>query len=294
MANSLYETLGVEKTASAEEIKKAYRRLARKYHPDINKEAGAEEKFKEINAAYEILSDENKRKQYDTHGDAMFGGQDFRDFYKGGGADINDILNSIFGGFAGNQGFGGFKSKGGSQRASFGGFDFFSSNGYDGDFGSNDEQYSITISLDDAINGTTKSINAGSSTLNVKIPAGIKSGEKLRLKGKGTRGSDIILSVNVADDDVFKRDGDDLSAKLEIPLKTALFGGSATFKTHKKEVSIKIAANTKNGQKIRLKGYGVPNRKSGIIGDLYLIVSVILPDINTLSDELKNLLENEL
>lgn len=288
MANSLYETLGVEKTASTEEIKKAYRRLARKYHPDINKDAGAEEKFKEINAAYEILSDENKRKQYDMHGDAMFGGQDFRDFYKGGGADINDILNSIFGGF------GGFKAKGGSSRASFGGFDFFSGNNYEGNFGSNDENYNINISLDDAINGATKSINVGQGTLNVKIPAGIQNGEKLRLKGKGNRGADIILNVMVNDDEIFQRDGDDLSAKLEIPLKTALFGGSVSFKTHKKEVSLKIAPNTKNNQKIRLKGYGAPNRKSGIFGDLYLIVNVILPDINTLDESLVKALEEKL
>lgn len=288
MANSLYETLGVEKSASQDEIKKAYRKLARKYHPDVNKDAGAEEKFKEINAAYEILSDENKRRQYDTHGDAMFGGQDFRDFYKGGGADINDILNSIFGGL------GGFKAKGGSSRASFGGFDFFSGNEFNGNYASNDENYNININLDDAINGGTKSINIHGNSLNVKIPAGIQSGEKLRLKGKGSRGADIILNVMVNDDEIFQRDGDDLSAKLEIPLKTALFGGSVSFKTYKKEVSLKIAPNTKNNQKIRLKGYGAPNRKSGIFGDLYLIVSVILPDINTLDKDLAELLREKL
>ena len=238
MANSLYETLGVAKGASNDEIKKAYRKLAKEYHPDINKSPEAEEKFKEINAAYEILSDEKKREQYDKYGDSMFGGQDFSDFYKGGGSDINDILNSLFGGF------GGFKSsgfKGGSSRASFGGFDFFGqgASGFDSSsYGLDDEHMSITISLDDAIN--------------------------------------------------------DLKARLEVPLKTALFGGSVSFKTHKKEVSLKIAAGTKNGQKIRLKGYGVPNRKSGLIGDLYLEVSVILPEISTLSPELVELLKKEL
>lgn len=300
MANSLYETLGVAKTASSDEIKKAYRKLAKEYHPDINKSPEAEEKFKEINAAYEILSDEKKREQYDTYGDSMFGGQDFRDFYKGGGSDINDILNSIFGGFGGFKG-GGFK--GGNSRASFtgsqgfGGFDFFGqgSSGFDSSsFSSNDEHMSITISLNDAINGASKTIRGSGGEVNFKIPAGIQDGEKLRLKGKGARGSDIILSVNIARDEIFERDGDDLSAKLEVPLKTALFGGSASFKTHKKEVSLKIAAGTKNGQKIRLKGYGVPNRKSGLIGDLYLEVSVILPEISTLSPELVELLKNEL
>ena len=266
MANSLYETLGVAKGASGDEIKKAYRKLAKEYHPDINKSPEAEEKFKEINAAYEILSDEKKREQYDKYGDSMFGGQDFSDFYKGGGSDINDILNSLFGGL------GGFKSsgfKGGSARASFGGFDFFGQ-------------------------GASKTIRGSGGEVNFKIPSGIQNGEKLRLKGKAARGADIILSVNIASDEVFERDGDDLKARLEVPLKTALFGGSVSFKTHKKEVSLKIAAGTKNGQKIRLKGYGVPNRKSGLIGDLYLEVSVILPEISTLSPELVELLKNEL
>lgn len=297
MANSLYETLGVAKGASSDEIKKAYRKLAKEYHPDINKSPEAEEKFKEINAAYEILSDEKKREQYDKYGDSMFGGQDFSDFYKGGGSDINDILNSLFGGFK-SSGF-----KGGSSRASFtgsqgfAGFDFFgqASSGFDSSsYGLDDEHMSITISLDDAINGASKTIKGSGGEVNFKIPSGIQNGEKLRLKGKAARGADIILSVNIASDEVFERDGDDLKARLEVPLKTALFGGSVSFKTHKKEVSLKIAAGTKNGQKIRLKGYGVPNRKSGLIGDLYLEVSVILPEISTLSPELVELLKNEL
>ena len=300
MANSLYETLGVAKGASSDEIKKAYRTLAKEYHPDINKSPEAEEKFKEINAAYEILSDEKKREQYDKYGDSMFGGQDFSDFYKGGGSDINDILNSLFGVFVcfKSSGF-----KGGSSRASFtgsqalGGFDFFgqSSSGFDSSsYGLDDEHMSITISLDDAINGASKTIRGSGGEVNFKIPSGIQNGEKLRLKGKAARGADIILSVNIASDEVFERDGDDLKARLEVPLKTALFGGSVSFKTHKKEVSLKIAAGTKNGQKIRLKGYGVPNRKSELISDLYLEVSVILPEISTLSPELVELLKKEL
>ncbi|MDY5383620.1 MAG: DnaJ domain-containing protein, partial [Campylobacter sp.] len=262
MANSLYETLGIVKGASNDEIKKAYRKLAKEYHPDINKSPEAEEKFKEINAAYEILSDVKKREQYDKYGDSMFGGQDFSDFYKGGGSDINDILNSLFGGFK-SSGF-----KGGSSRASFtgsqgfAGFDFFgqASSGFDSSsYGLDDEHMSITISLDDAINGASKTIRGSGGEVNFKIPSGIQNGEKLRLKGKAARGADIILSVNIASDEVFERDGDDLKARLEVPLKTALFGGSVSFKTHKKEVSLKITAGTKNGQKIRLKGYGVPN-----------------------------------
>ena len=135
--SSLYETLGVDKSASAEEIKKAYRRLARKYHPDINKEPGAEDKFKEINAAYEILSDEKKRAQYDRHGDEMFGGQNFHDFAQGSAnmGDLNDILNSIFGGSFGAKSAG---SRGGFSFSSFGGgegFSGFSGSSFGGGFG---------------------------------------------------------------------------------------------------------------------------------------------------------------
>ncbi|MGM0622644.1 MAG: DnaJ domain-containing protein, partial [Campylobacterota bacterium] len=119
MSKSLYQTLEINENASEAEIKKAYRRLARKYHPDINKDAGAEEKFKEINAAYEVLSDPQKKAQYDQYGDTMFGGQNFHDFARGqgGGVDLDDILNSIFGqggfggargGFGGASGFSGF------------------------------------------------------------------------------------------------------------------------------------------------------------------------------------------
>lgn len=291
MSNSLYETLGVEKTASQEEIKKAYRKLARKYHPDVNKESGAEEKFKEINAAYEILSDENKRKQYDMHGDSMFGGQDFHNFYQGGGADINDILSSIFGGSFGKGGFGGFNFGGFGSANGFGTNAGFSNAGFNQ---KPELNYNISIELIDAYNGATKTINTGKENLNVKIPAGIKTGEKLRLKGKGNSGEDIILNVNIKENDVFELDNDDLTAKLDISLKTALFGGLASFETLKKEVSIKIAPGTKNGQKIRLKGYGMPNRKSGILGDLYLKVNVLLPSADSLSTQLKELLEKEL
>lgn len=299
MNNSLYETLGVQKGASSEEIKKAYRKLARKYHPDVNKDEGAEEKFKEINAAYEILSDENKRKQYDTHGDSMFGGQDFHKFYQGNGADINDILNSIFGG--------GFSSK---KRASFsqdgfGGFEFDGFSGQNFAFNNRmnagaslDINYEISISLEDAVNGAKKSIDINGVAISFKIPAGINDGEKLRLKGKGRsykgQNGDAILMVKIKTDENFKRDGDDLYANLEVPLKTALFGGSISVHTFKKDVSLKIAPGTKNAQKIRIKGYGVPNRKSEIFGDLYLSVSVVLPDVNTLDLELKKLLQERL
>ena len=295
MSNSLYETLGISKDASSDEIKKAYRKLARQYHPDINKEPGTEEKFKEINAAYEILSDETKRRQYDQYGDSMFGGQSFHDFSRenfGGNADINDILNQIFGNFGGagrsKRGFSGFSSAG------FGGFD-----GFDQGFGQNlDIQARINISLELAVNGGDYEFSINGEKIKIKIPAGLNSGEKLRARNKGkSAGShrgDLIITVNIEEDKEYKRDGDDLYKNLDLTLKTALFGDKIDVKTFKKDVSIKIPPNTKNGQKIRLKGYGVKNRKSNIYGDMYLVTNIILPDIEQIDPQLRDMLQSKL
>ncbi|CAD7286713.1 Chaperone protein DnaJ [Campylobacter majalis] len=280
MSESLYETLGVSKSASADEIKKAYRRLARKYHPDINKEAGAEEKFKEINAAYEILSDENKRAQYDRYGDSMFGGQNFSDFARSqGGVNLDEILKNIFGNGSFGNGFG---------RGSFS-----SGFGFDTGFGQSDSTAKINIPFDVAILGGEHRISFEGESIKIKIPAGINNAEKLRIKGKGRGGSDLILSVNINDSDEYTRDGDDLEKEVQIPLKTMLFGGKFELSTYKKDVTIKINENTKTGAKIRLKGYGVQNRKSGIYGDLYLKVRVKLPDLNELDENfIKSLKQN--
>lgn len=287
MANnkSLYETLGVSKEASSEEIKKAYRRLARKYHPDINKDEGAEEKFKEINAAYEILSDEGKRRQYDTYGDNMFGGQNFSDFARNSAntGDLNDILKNIFGG--------GFSSGGFSSMGGFGGFDF------DGFSENLDIEANLDIDFDSAINGGEKEINIGTSSIKIRIPSGINSGEKLRIRGKGNRSArgsrtgDLLLNVRVAKSSEYIREDDDLYKSVDIALNTAFFGGKVEVMTYKKPVTIKIAPNTKNGQRIRLKGYGVQNRKSGIYGDLYLTTNILLPDINSFNDDDRKKLE---
>ena len=293
MSNSLYETLGVSEKASADEIKKAYRRLARKYHPDINKDPGAEDKFKEINAAYEILSDEKKRAQYDRHGDAMFGGQNFHDFASSSGmGNLDEILKNIFGGgfSASASGFGGFSSRGGfsgfRQTGGFGGFE---------DEEDMDSRAKVTIPFDVAVKGGEHSINFNGENIKIKIPNGINNGEKLRIKGKGNGGrGDLILTVNIAPSDEFERDGDDLYKDVLIPLKTMMFGGKIEVKTPKKDVTIKIAENSKSGQKIRLKGYGVQNRKSGIFGDLYLRARVSLPDVNALDGELAELMKQKL
>lgn len=283
MSNSLYETLGVSKNASSDEIKKAYRRLARKYHPDINKEAGAEDKFKEINAAYEILSDEKKRSQYDQYGDSMFGGQNFHDFASSqGGANLDEILRSIFGGGMGG-GFGGFSS-------SFGG----------GGFGMPDLDVNarITIPFNVAILGGKHSVNYNNQNFDVKIPAGIKDGEKLRIrdKGKSYQGQrgDLLLSVEVANSPEYEREGNDLVKTIDIPLKIALFGGKVKVDTLYKEITLKIKEDTKNNQKFRVKEYGAVDRKSQIKGDLYLKANIILPSVASLDSDLVELMQEKL
>lgn len=291
MSKSLYDTLDVSQDASADEIKKAYRRLARKYHPDVNKDPGAEEKFKEINAAYEILSDEQKRRQYDQYGDNMFGGQNFHDFaHAQGGANLDDILRSIFGGGGGFGGFGG-----GSSRGGFGGF-----GGGFGGFGEPDLDISakITIPFNVAILGGKHALSFSGESFDVKIPAGIKSGEKMRVKDKGKsyqgRKGDLILSVDVATSPEYSREGDDLIKTIDIPLKTALFGGKVIVDTLYKEITLKGKEDTKNGKKFRVKEYGALNRKTQVKGDLYLIANIILPPLASLDEGLRASMEAKL
>jgi curved DNA-binding protein len=286
MAKSLYETLGVSENASADEIKKAYRKLARKYHPDINKEPDAQEKFKEINAAYEVLSDPEKKAKYDQFGDQMFGGQNFHDFARGQGAevDLDEILRAMFGG-------GGF----GSSRGGFSGF------GGMGGFGMPDldTHASITIPFMVALKGGKHQIStAEGEQFDIKIPAGIKSGETLRVRGKGRsyqgQRGDLLIKVTVAPSPEYERKGNDLYKTIDVPLKAALFGGKIQVQTPEKEVSLKIPQNTKNGQKFRLKGQGFPDRRSGIAGDLYLVANIVLPPLESIPEDLRTLCEEKL
>ncbi len=280
MAKSLYETLGVSENASADEIKKSYRKLARKYHPDINKEESAVEKFKEINAAYEVLSDKEKKAQYDQYGDQMFGGQNFHDFARGqgGGVDLDEILRQMFGG---GGGFGG-------ARGGFGGFGAPDL----------DMQARITVPFMVSINGGKHAVSVGGQSFEIKIPAGIKSGETMRVRGKGKQyqgqAGDLLLQVEVASSDEYERKGDNLYKTFDVPLKEALFGGKIEIDTPEKEVSLKVPQNTKNGQKFRLKGKGVVDRKTALRGDLFLVANVVLPDVESLDDELKTMMEAKL
>lgn len=290
MSKSLYETLEVSPNATSDEIKKSYRRLARKYHPDINKEKDAEEKFKEINAAYEILSDEKKRKQYDQFGDSMFGGQNFHDFARGqGNVDLDDILSQIFGGGGFSQGTGGF---GGFE--SFGGF-----GGFGGRSQLNlDINAQITIPFSTAILGGKHNINLQNQNFDIKIPAGIRDGETIRLRGKGktmgNQSGDVLLKVSVAPHPQYSQDGDNLTKKFDLPLKTALFGGKVEIETLYKTITLKVPKNTKNNQRFRVKELGAYNRKSKTNGDLYLEANIILPDVDSLPKELTKALEKYL
>ncbi|RUM69083.1 MAG: J domain-containing protein [Sulfurovum sp.] len=284
MSKSLYETLGVSENASADEIKKAYRKLARKYHPDINKDESAIEKFKEINAAYEVLSDSEKKAQYDQFGDSMFGGQNFHDFAssQGGGVDLDEILRQMFGGG------GGFSGASGGGFGGFGGF-----GGPDLDM-----QARITIPFMVSVTGGKHNVFANGESFDIKIPAGIKSGETMRVRGKGKQyqgqAGDLLIQVDVASSDEYKRKGDNLYKTFDVPLKEALFGGKISVQTPEKEVSLKVPKNTKNGQKFRLKGKGVPDRKTALKGDLYLVANVVLPDVDTLDSDLKKQMEEKL
>lgn len=286
MSKSLYETLGVSENASADEIKKSYRKLARKYHPDINKDESAVEKFKEINAAYEVLSDPEKKAQYDQFGDQMFGGQNFHDFARGQGSnvDLDEILRQMFGGGGFGGGFGG-------AQGGFGGF---------GGFGGPDLDMKarITVPFMVSVNGGKHKVSVNNQNFDIKIPAGIKSGETMRVRGKGKQYQghvgDLLLQVEVAASDEYERKGDNLYKKFDVPLKEALFGGKIAVDTPEKEVSLKVPQNTKNGQKFRLKGKGVPDRKTALRGDLYLVANVVLPDVETLDEELKAMIETKL
>ncbi|GAA8623702.1 DnaJ family protein [Helicobacter pylori] len=288
MSKSLYQTLDVSENANQDEIKKSYRRLARKYHPDLNKTKEAEEKFKEINAAYEILSDEEKRRQYDQFGDNMFGGQNFSDFARSRSAseDLDDILSSIFG-------RGGFSQRFSQNSQGFSGFNF--SNFAHEDL---DMTTTLNVSVLDTLLGNKKQVNINNETFSLKIPIGVEEGEKIRVRNKGKMGrtgrGDLLLQIHIEEDEIYRREKDDIIQIFDLPLKTALFGGKIEIATWHKTLTLTIPPNTKAMQKFRIKDKGIKNRKTSHVGDLYLQARLILPKTETLSNELKALLEKEL
>lgn len=289
MSKSLYKTLEISENASEAEIKKAYRKLARQYHPDVNKDKGAEDKFKEINAAYEILSDKEKKAQYDHVGDGMFGGQDFHDFSRShggaGASDLDDILRQMFsgGGGFGGGGFGGFSGGGFSQQQQQANLDIESS---------------VTIPFSVSILGGSHSVSVNGERFDIKIPAGVKNGEKMRVKGKGHAqggvAGDLFLKITVAASPEYEREGDDLVKSFDVPLYAALFGEKIAIQTLDKEIKLKVPQNTKNGQRFRAKEMGAMNRKTKVRGDLYLKANIILPKVEDLDEKLVEMMQEKL
>lgn len=273
-----YQTLGVERSASEAEIKKAFRKLAAKHHPD--KPTGDEEKFKEVNEAYEILGDAEKRAKYDQFGSGFTGGQQFDpsdfgfgDFGGGQGAGFSDFFDSLFrgqGGFGGGGFGGGF---GGRQHN-------FAQKGAD-------QETQIEISLEDAFLGVERVLNlrdqATGSTkqINVKIPAGMNAGKKMRLRGKGGAGvngganGDLLLEIKLAKHAFYKLDGDNVILELPIAPWEAALGAKIEVPTLKGRVSLTIPPGSQSGARMRLKGRGLAG------ADQFIVMQIHTPEAQT-------------
>ncbi len=291
-----YKVLGVERSANADDVRKAYRKLAMQYHPDRNPgDKQAEERFKEINEAYQVLSDPQKRARYDQLGSAYSNWQqrggspgdfDWSQWFSGqpgaggGGThveygDINDLFGqdifsdffrSIFGGMGGRAG----TSTRTRQAPAY--------------------QQPISITLEEAYHGTTRTLQSQDRRLQVRIPAGVKTGSKVRVAGGGPDGSDLYLIVEVEPDARFERQGDDLRGSATVDVFTAMLGGEAEVETMNGRVKLKIPAGTQPEQVFRLAGRGMPRLRSAQNkGDLFVRLKVRVP--KQLTEKQKSLLE---
>lgn len=279
MSEDYYNILGVAKSASAEEIKKAYRKLAMKYHPDHTKgDKAAEEKFKKISEAYAVLSDKEKRKEYDT-----FGSEGFRqrfsqeDIFRG--FDFNDIFKEF-----------GFGGRGGGMRFSFGSHSPFGGGAgqQQAQIKGSDLLYELPLTLQDVATGTSKLVNfqhqGRTEKITVKIPKGMIQGKKLRLAGKGNPSpyggppGDLYIQAKIVDDPVFTAEDHDIYLNWEIKLSEALLGTSIAVPTlENRKLSLKIPPGTKHGTKMRMPGHGLPAMKGKTKGDLYVKIQVKMP-----------------
>jgi curved DNA-binding protein len=304
-----YQILGVDKNATEAEIKKAYRKLARKYHPDVNPgDKVAEEKFKEINEAYEVLSDPQKREKYDRFGaqwrqyeraggrpedfdwsawTTQPGGrtytrtvtpEEFEQMFGGGLGGFSDFFEALFGGMGRAASGFGTRTRTARQTAA------------------RDIEYPVQITLEEAFYGTSRKMEfEDGRQIEARIPRGVKTGSKVRLSGQGAPNAygqkgDLYLKIEVLPHSRFERDGDDLKTQQTIDLYTALLGGTVTVSTIDKTVELTIPPETQNGKTFRLRGLGMPNVKNPEQrGDLYVTVNVELP--RNLTGEEKRLFE---
>ncbi len=301
-----YEVLGVKRDASEKEIRQAYRRLARQYHPDVSpNDKKAEKAFKEISEAYEVLSDKEKRQKYDRYGhdwqyaeqaeaaraQAGFGGSgpfrysystsgnaDFEDLF-GRGGDFSSIFSDLFGGAA----------RGGRSRVR-----------YENVPGQDIEQ-PVTVSLEEAYTGTTRVLSMPSAEgaprrIEVKIPAGVREGSRVRVASGGAPSpfggpkGDLYLVVSISPHKTFEREGDDLRVQVPVPLHVAVLGGEVEVPTPKgTKLALRVPPETQNGRKFRLKGQGMPHLGGDGRGDLFAEVQVVLP--TQLNDEERRLFQ---
>lgn len=254
-----YAILGVPRNATQEEIKRAYKRLARQYHPDVNKSPEAEERFKEINEAYAVLSDPEKRKLYDTYGTATPppppppGGYDFSGFEV---EDFSDFFQELFGGGL----FGGMGRRARPRKG-------------------RDLRAELALTLEEAFWGGEKVLEVGGRRVSVKIPPGVQEGSVLRLPGMGGPGEppgDLLLTVRLLPHPVFRLEGQDLHATLDVPAPIAVVGGKVRAPTLEGPVEVTLPPKTQAGRKLRLKGKGFPG--PGGRGDLYLEVRIVIPE----------------
>jgi len=276
-----YATLGVEPNAGEAELKTAYRRLARKYHPDVSKEAGAEDKFKAVNEAYEALRDPQKRAAYDQlrargyrSGDEVQppaggfgggrGGVDFEEVFAGG--DFSDFFESLFGHGHGRAGGGRGPGPGAAAR---------------GPTPPRDTRAKLAIPLKAAYDGGSVRVALGGRTLDVRVPKGVRPGQVIRLGGQGARGGDLLLEIDYAADPQFEVDGRNILHVLPIAPWEAALGATVSVPTLGGHVDLRIPPDSEAGRKLRLRGRGLPGQGTQPAGDQIVVLEVLAPRANT-------------